>query len=244
MATAQRRRANQCDRRRADSSITIVGNYALVTPLESNELHVLNLLDGKLMWKLPRGDNLYVGGVHNGTAVLVGKHQITLLKLAEDKPATTKIVDLPSGAMPSGRGFLSDDNYFLPLTSAEVAQIDLKSAKIVGKAKSRSGNIPGNLLCYQGEVVSQGIDYLETFFQRDPLEQRIAKTLKATPDDDWALTHRGEMELDAGQLDAAIADLQRAYEASAIQQTAICCSKRCSRVCRTTTPSIKMRCRF
>jgi outer membrane protein assembly factor BamB/tetratricopeptide (TPR) repeat protein len=197
-----------------DSAITIAGNYALVTPLESNELHVLNLLDGKLLWKQARGDNLYVGGVHDGSAVLVGKHQVTLVKLADDKPGATKTVELPSGTMPSGRGFLSGDSYFLPLTSAEVAQIDLTSGKIVALAKSRSGDIPGNLICFQDQVISQGIDYVETFFQREPLEQRIAKVLKDKPDDTWALAHRGEIELDAGKLDSAIADLRRANKSS------------------------------
>jgi outer membrane protein assembly factor BamB len=198
-----------------DSAITIADRYVLVTPLESNELHCLNLLDGKLLWKLPRGENLYVGGVHRDDMLLVGKHQVTLVKLAEDKPTgRTRIVELPAGVMPSGRGYLSGDDYFLPLTSAEVAQIDLNTAKIVAQAKSRTGSIPGNLVCYQDEVISQGIDYVETFFQREPLEQRIANVLKDKPDDGWALAHRGEIELEAGELDAAIADLRRAYQPS------------------------------
>ncbi|HTQ39949.1 MAG TPA: PQQ-binding-like beta-propeller repeat protein, partial [Pirellulales bacterium] len=196
-----------------DSTVTLADRYTLVTPLESNELHCLNLIDGKLLWKQPRGENLYVGGVHRGTAVLVGRHQISLLTLADERSAVkTKTVELPAGAMPSGRGFLSGDDYFLPLTSAEVAQIDLNSGKIVAEAKSRKGSIPGNLVCYQGEIISQGIDYVESFFQRQPLQERIAKTLEEKPNDPWALAHRGEIELEASELDSAIADLRRAYQ--------------------------------
>jgi hypothetical protein len=42
--------------------------------------------------------------------------------------------------MPSGRGFYSGSDYFLPLTSAEVARIDLKKGEIAERARSRSGN--------------------------------------------------------------------------------------------------------
>ena len=34
-------------------------------------------------------------------------------------------LELPTGSMPSGRGFLSGHHYFLPLSSAEVAEVDL-----------------------------------------------------------------------------------------------------------------------
>src|SRR5262249_32467816 len=100
-----------------DSAATIAGGRVLVTPLDSNELHCLSLLDGKLLWKLPRGEHLYVAGVHDSDAVIVGKHQLTVLKLVDEKPATSKIktVELPAGALPSGRGFLSGKDYFLPL---------------------------------------------------------------------------------------------------------------------------------
>jgi outer membrane protein assembly factor BamB len=198
-----------------DSAITLANKYVLVTPMESNELHCLNLIDGKLLWKQPRGENLYVGGIRRDTAILVGRRQITLMTLADERSFTkVKTVELPSGAMPSGRGFLSGDDYFLPLTSAEVVQLDLNTAKIVARAKSRKDAIPGNLICYQGQVISQGIDYVETFFQRQPLEERITKTLAENPNDAWALAHRGEIALDAGQLDSAIADLRQAYQSS------------------------------
>ena len=45
--------------------------------------------------------------------------------------------------MPSGRGFLAGDRYFLPLSNAEVVGIDLGAGKIVQVAKSRKGERPG-----------------------------------------------------------------------------------------------------
>ena len=212
----------------ADATVTIAQGSVLVTPLESNQLHCLSLLDGKTRWPPQnRGDGLYVAGVHQGKVLVVGKNNLlTAFNLADGKQEwrTTAIgpaavntqskgtVESTVAVMPSGRGYLSGDDYFLPLTSAEVVRIDLTTGKIAERAKSRRDTIPGNLICYHGEVVSQGVDYLETFFQQEPLEQRIAKTLAEKPDDPWALAHRGEIELERGDLDKAIADSRQAYK--------------------------------
>lgn len=197
-----------------DSSATIAEGRVLLTPVESNELHCLNLIDGKPAWSAPmnRGENLYVGCVHKGKVVLVGMHQVTALKLTDGKAAWKTPVELPSGAMPSGRGFLSGDDYYLPLTSAEVIRINLKDGKITARSKSRKNSIPGNLICYKGEVISQGVDYLETFFQLEPLQQRIEELIAKNPKDAWALAHRGELALDEGRLDDALRDIRASFE--------------------------------
>ncbi len=198
-----------------DASATIAEGYVLVTPPESNELHCLRLSDGESVWHkaAQRGDSLYVACIHGGNVVLAGKRQMTALKLADGSPAWKgESIELPDGAMPSGRGFASGDDYYLPLTTAEVAQIDLDRGKITARAKSHHGAIPGNLICCHGQVISEGIDYMESFFQLKPLEQRIAKSLEKNPDDAWASAHRGEIALDAGRLNDALADIRHSYK--------------------------------
>jgi DNA-directed RNA polymerase specialized sigma24 family protein len=89
--------------------------------------------------------------------------------------------------------------------------IDLNAqGKIADRARSRHDTVPGNLICYRGEVVSQGVDYLETFYQQEPLKERIAKTLSEKPEDPWALAHRGEMALEGGDLEQAISLVEEA----------------------------------
>src|SRR5690606_22845033 len=61
----------------ADGSVTIADGRVLVTPVETNELFCLNLLDGRELWKQARGTNLYVGCVHDGKAILVGHKTVT-----------------------------------------------------------------------------------------------------------------------------------------------------------------------
>ena len=82
--------------------------------------------------------------------------------------------------MPSGRGFLTGDDYFLPLASAEVIQIDLTKGQIVSRAKSRLGEVPGNLICHQGQMISQAADNVEVFYQLDGAA--AARSLKSSKD--------------------------------------------------------------
>ncbi|MCC7084341.1 MAG: PQQ-binding-like beta-propeller repeat protein [Pirellulales bacterium] len=201
-----------------DSSTIIADGRVVVSPLESDELHCLSLVDGKPLWKsVARGENLYVGGVHAGKVIVVGKRGVTALRLADGQPAWQQPVALPDRALPSGRGYLSGNEYYLPLTTAEVVKIDLVKERITQRAKSRHGSIPGNLICYRGEVISQGVDYLESFYQLEPLQIRIAETLKGDSDNAWALAHRSEIalsdsELGAAKLEQAVADIRRAYQ--------------------------------
>jgi tetratricopeptide (TPR) repeat protein/outer membrane protein assembly factor BamB len=114
--------------------------------------------------------------------------------------------------MPAGRGFLSGGCYFLPLSTAEVARIDIAKGQIISRARSRKGYIPGNLICYKNEVISLGVDSLDTFYQLEPLKERVAEALQKNPDDPWALARNGEIELGAGKLANAIRDFHRSFD--------------------------------
>ena len=207
-----------------DATATIVDGRVLFTPVDGGDqpLFCVSLIDGKLLWKMDRGENVYVGGVENGKVVLVGKHKVQALSLADGKPLWSLDLDAtdttavatakPTGAMPSGRGFMSGGCYFLPLSTAEVARIDIAKGKIVSRARSRRGYIPGNLICYKGDVVSLGVDSLDAFYQFEPLRDGAAAALKKNPADPEALAHRGEIELDEGKLDDAIRDARSAYD--------------------------------
>jgi outer membrane protein assembly factor BamB len=195
----------------ADGSVTIADGRLLVTPVETNELFCLNLTDGRELWKQPRGTNLYVGCIHEGKAIVVGHKAVSALNLADGAEAWPKL-QLPDDAMPSGRGFYSGHEYFLPLTSAEVLRIDLNTGKAVDSARSRSGEIPGNLICYRDSIVSQNSGSVDAYYQLDPLKRQIEDTLAKTPADPRALASLGEIRLDEGALADAIELFHRSYE--------------------------------
>ncbi|HUT11496.1 MAG TPA: PQQ-binding-like beta-propeller repeat protein [Thermoguttaceae bacterium] len=253
-----------------DGSVRIAEGSVLATPIESDWLYCLNLIDGNPRWKYPRGDNLYAACVHQGKVILVGRNEVRGLSLQETVEVTEKgpeaepleaqiaqrtllyerikamstsqaaliktqidelkkqleevpdvvvrrpkpawdgrPVVLPDGSVPSGRGFLAGDEYYLPLSSAEIVAIDLRAGKIVHTSKSRDGKIPGNLICYKGCIISQGFDGVEAFYQTDAAREAIARL---GPDKPESLTLEGELLWDEGKHAEAVDRFRRAFE--------------------------------
>ncbi len=131
-----------------DGMVTLVEGNVLATPIESDQIYCLNLIDGELKWKFERENNLYVACVDAGQLILVGHSQVAAYSLAEldaktGKPKQVWSLELPTGSMPSGRGFYSGHRYFLPLSTAEVAEIDLTTGTLASRAKSASGRSAG-----------------------------------------------------------------------------------------------------
>ena len=159
-----------------DGSVTIAEGRVVVGPVESNEIHCLNLLDGKLLWKESRRDeanhreDVYLACVYGGKVVLVGKRYVRAVSLADGTAAWNgAALALPNDANPSGRGFLSGSTYFVPLSSAAVAAIDLDAGQLLRVSSSREGTVPGNLVCYKGRVLSQSPEGVECYYQIDAL---------------------------------------------------------------------------
>ena len=201
-----------------DGTATIVNDRVLITPAEADSLYCLNLTDGKPVWApQPRGAHYYLGCVHKGVVVLVGRNSIDAINLEDGSKAWSGPINMPSGAGVCGRGCYAGGQYFLPLSSGEVMAVDLEAGKVVATVKSRPGSaysrsaIPGNLVCYRGRVISQGLDGVELFYQVDAARDEVARRLAADPDDVEGLTLRGEMLLDAGKSAEAVADFRRAY---------------------------------
>ena len=194
-----------------DGSITIADRRVLVTPIESDQIYCLDLTTGEEIWKRDRENGIYVACVHEGSAILVGRDEITALSLADGQPAWPKLA-LPDGSMPSGRGFYSGEHYYLPLSTAEVAKVELGTGQILERARSRNGSVPGNLICYEDTVVSQSVEHVDAYYQLDALTRNIRERLADHPDDPEALTSLAAGKLDAGSLDEATELLRRAYK--------------------------------
>ncbi len=196
-----------------DSCATIADGKVLIASPESEELVCLSLVDGKLAWQAKREENVYVACVHKGNAIIVGRKSILALKMADGKHAWKGTgISLPGGAVPSGRGFHNGPSYYLPLNSAAVVRIDLDTGAIKENIPSRKGYVPGNLICYKDNILSLSSDYLESFYQREPLKVRIDAQLAKDPDDADALTRRGEIAYADGRFVDSLTDLRRAYK--------------------------------
>ena len=97
--------------------------------------------------------------------------------------------------------------------------VDLKTGHIVGRSRSRSGTIAGNLICYHGAVISQSPNQLECFYQLDDLRRQVAGALEKNPNDPVALALQGELLLDENKLDEAVDVLRRSFKLKAETRT-------------------------
>ena len=207
-------------KRWTDSSVVISGGYVLATPVDNynsrartGQIHCIDLLTGERKWAKARGDNLFIACVHSGHVVLAGRGKVTAMRLADGLPPwVEKSVKLPDAALPSGRGFLSGKQYYLPLATGKIARINVVDGTIVDTLPLQAGFTPGNLICVRDQIISQGPDHLAAFDQLDASRQWAEAQLRTRPDHPGALVRRGQIRLEAGKVAAAITDLRRAVD--------------------------------
>jgi outer membrane protein assembly factor BamB/tetratricopeptide (TPR) repeat protein len=187
------------------------GKVVFAAP-DGSAVHCLNLRDGSLVWKSGRAeDDLYLAGVFKGRAVVVGKKTSRAYDLKDGKLAWT--VDT---GMPSGQGVASEGIYYLPLKAAlatkepEVCAIDIEKGIVHAHTRSRKKEVPGNLLFYEGDVISQGLTEVVAFPQLEVKLKLVDAKLGKDSRDPEGLTERADLRLDAGNLQGAVDDLRTA----------------------------------
>ena len=189
----------------------IANGRVVVTPRDSLEIHCVNLADGRVAWKSPRGEGMFVGGVADGVVLIVERSRINAVKLADGSPAWPQSVSI---TVPSGRGLLSEGVFFLPLSSGELISVDVKGGRVVARTRSPSGQSLGNLIGTGsgGYIISQTIEQLESLPQNETVQDEVTQALRDNPNDAWALGLRGELALQRGDELAAYRDLKLALE--------------------------------
>lgn len=195
-----------------DNAPVMAAGHVLLTPSESDELHCLDLRSGAVAWKQPRQERRAVAGVVGGRVIVVGRTDVEAIDLDGGRTVWSTPVGDAARTI-SGRSMLANDRLFVPLDTPEVVEIELQGGTIAGRSPGRGGAIPGNLVAYRGEVVSQGVDSLDVFHQTAPLEAKIETAAAAEAGAEltaWATMWRGQMQLDRGEVAAAIASLRAA----------------------------------
>lgn len=191
----------------ADCAPVITGQSVLLTPPDANDLVCLDLLDGTERWRQPRGDRLFIAGVHGNNVILVGMRQVEALQLATGEPGWESAVPI---SRPAGRGFRHGRFYVLPLASGGIVTIDLDRARIAASSQIDFPEGPGNLVASDGRVACQTATGIRVFPALDELRQASEGSLVANPDDAAALALRGEVRLHLGDENAGLEDLRTA----------------------------------
>lgn len=198
-----------------DSNPILVDGHAILTPRDSSELHCINMADGSLKWKRSREQGLYVAAVIDGRIIVVGKSQIVAYALGDGSEVWKERTEIPE---PAGRGVRIQAQYLLPLSTGEIATLDLSSGQILGRSKLPDGRLPGNLAVGAGALVSCSVNDVVGFRQLADIEKQVVEQLAANSLDPEALALRGELKLHRGQESEAIDDLRLSLKQSPTSQ--------------------------
>jgi outer membrane protein assembly factor BamB len=201
--------ANDAEGHWQDAAPTIAEGRVLLTPRDSDQLHCLDLVDGRVLWRKARGQSYYVAAVQNGNAIVVGRNDVQAWKLTDGTPAWREPVPIPE---PSGRGFRTDRFYHLPLSTSELATLDLQDGRLLVRSKAAEGQTVGNLVSAGGVVISQSVDKLTALKSLAQIDKEIAAGLKKNSGDALALAKRGELHLHRGREEKGLIDIRRSVE--------------------------------
>jgi outer membrane protein assembly factor BamB len=199
------------------SAPMIAGGIVVFTAPDGKFVHALALKDGVELWRMPlenkpRASDLYLGGIVDGKALIIGQAGIRALDLKTGKLAW----NLATGT-PSGRGVASAGVYYLPVRAAdgkameagEVWAINVAKGAVVSKSASKQ-DAPGNLIFHDGELISQNSHKVVVYPQLSAKEAEITARLKENPEDPSGLAQRGELRYYRGDLAGARTDLRAA----------------------------------
>ncbi len=198
-----------------DTSVTIADGLALLTPEGSDELHCVDLMTGAKVWGPTKVDNgLYVACALNGQAVVVAQRAVVAFDLRTGREDWRKV--LPAGAHPTGRGFASLGKYHIPLSTGDIATVDIKHGDLQTRAAPTDGESEqaglGSLVCAGDWVLSQTTSELIGYHLDSPKD--LSAHLREHPNDVRNILRLGHIYRQQDRLAEAIAQFRRAVELS------------------------------
>lgn len=191
------------------SSPPVIADGKIVfTAPDADSVHCISLRDGKLVWKKAqqKGD-LFLAGVFKGKAIVVSETGIRALDLKDGSQRWAA----STGDLPSGQGVASKDIYYLPLRRGEILAVDVVTGQVKARNRGNGGAAPGNLVFYDGMVLSQTPTEIIAYPQ---LSVRLASAkidAAKNPQDMTKLADLGELLLKDGQVKLAVENLLKVY---------------------------------
>lgn len=157
----------ELNQRWQDMILHAAGSRVYVSPLEMPDelsmaepvLICLDAHDGREIWKIPKGEFLYVAGCHDRGVLVVGRSKVALLGRDDGKAVWTYGLSDP----PVGRGIFMDGRFLLPM-SDRLVLLDSHTGKEVRVAGLPAGMTPLRNLAFAGEfLVSLSPDAIQAF---------------------------------------------------------------------------------
>lgn len=199
-----------------DPTPIAVKDAVLLTLPATDTLVCLNLADGSVRWQTAREDGLYVAAIENHRALVVGRSGLRAVSLESGAPVWSPVkTPILNGGAPSGRGYLYEGVYYLPLSSAEVAAVDVATGRWEFVSRSLAEIVPGNLSIDGDTIVSQDRSFVHQFEGLAKRARTLAGKLSAHPGDPQVLLQLAETYLYDGQIQRALDHVTQAIQTAA-----------------------------
>jgi outer membrane protein assembly factor BamB len=203
------------------SAPIVTEGKVIFTAPDGKALACLSLRNGAKLWSVDRTDDkMFLGGVHNGRALVVTRSHVEAYSLENGS-----VVWQAETGVPSGRGVASNGIYYLPVKqipsldkerSPGIVAVNMETGQVVATTRARKNGknewteYPGNLTFFDGYVIAQSAAEIAVYPQLELQEREVATLLAKNPDDPVGLYKRGELHLDKGERLAAVEDLRSA----------------------------------
>ena len=192
------------------STPIIMGDRVVYAPAEPRDesdgttrfLDCVNVFTGKRIWSLPRDQALAVNGASGGRTVVTWPDSVVILK--PDGSTQAEIGFAPEDGLPSGRGVVAGDSFWLPLQKNVLLRFDLEQARLAERIEVASGYPPlGNLAFYQGLLISHAPFGITAWELEETLGTRLA-AIRSSGDAGTADILEAQQALLKNQYSAAI----------------------------------------
>ena len=199
-----------------DSMVTIANGKVVYTPVDKQELVCLDLSTGLQVWKsetgvprsgVPRKDSIYVGCIDAGQIVLVGVDHARGIDI--ETGIESWEIDTQQYGRPSGRGYGCKGSYFYPTTDKRILRLDIEKGVVAQDVPTN--DVLGNLICYQGDVISHGATTVTTFPQDETSAAMVkkAKALDRMTPELWVLD--AQLLMQKNELREAVSSIEQAH---------------------------------
>ncbi|REK25565.1 MAG: hypothetical protein DWQ45_19150 [Planctomycetota bacterium] len=187
--------------------------------IDQPRLTCLDALTGEILWEQEKQDGLYLAGVFDDAAVIVGRTTVRAVSLSEQGKTLWKREIPAEQGPPSGRAAPVGKQLLLPLQTGRLWTLNIENGELASEMQVREGRPPlGNLVMHDATLLSLGPDGLTGFEQRDVVLQEIAEHRAADAGDLWAAVRDAEVNEAEGRYAAALESLDRATPVDADDQ--------------------------
>ncbi|MEW4487895.1 PQQ-binding-like beta-propeller repeat protein [Thalassoglobus sp. JC818] len=166
------------DQRWFESKIVTANGLLFFTPPDSDELVAVKLEDGTPGWENPlaRGQMISILGVNEDQLIVLSRREILALSTVDGSREWSVAIPLPSG-----RGVRMGETYAQPLSTGEVAFVDLTTGTMLARSMVSPDTPIGNLTVAGDRLVMQTATEISAFSSEAEIRDSLAELADHSP---------------------------------------------------------------